>query len=104
MIKVSVVLPIYNVSKYLPKCLDSLLNQTLKEIEIICVNNGSTDSCVEIITELANNDNRIKVIKRVSFGYGNFTHFRNRIMHIINKNTIIKLVDKSQIIRKKRKK
>ena len=49
-------------------------------------------------------NNRIKVIKRVSFGYGNFTHFRNRIMHIINKNTIIKLVDKSQIIRKKRKK
>ena len=42
-IKVSVIIPVYNVEKYLGQCLDSVLNQTLKEIEVICVNDGSTD-------------------------------------------------------------
>ena len=49
-------------------------------------------------------NNKIKVIKRISYGYANFTHFRNRIMHIVNRNTVIKIVDKSKIERKKRKK
>ena len=47
--KVSVVVPVYNVEKYLRQCLDSLVNQTLKEIEIICVDDGSVDSSKEII-------------------------------------------------------
>ena len=42
--KVSILVPIYNVEKYLRECLDSLINQTLKDIEIICINDGSTDS------------------------------------------------------------
>lgn len=46
--KVSVIIPVYNVEKYLRQCLDSIINQTLKEIEIICVDDGSTDSSLEI--------------------------------------------------------
>ena len=46
--KVSVVVPCYNVERYLPQCMDSIINQTLKDIEIICVNDGSTDSTIRI--------------------------------------------------------
>lgn len=70
-VKVSVVIPIYNVEKYLRQCLDSVVNQTLKEIEIICVNDGSTDSSPEIIAEYMSQDNRVKVINKPNSGYGN---------------------------------
>ena len=66
--KVSIILPIYNVEKYLRQCLDSCINQTLKDIEIICVNDGSTDNCLEIINEYARKDNRIKVINQNNQG------------------------------------
>ena len=61
-VKVSVVVPVYNAEKYLERCLDSLRKQTLKEIEIICVNDGSTDGSGEILAEYAAHDKRIKVI------------------------------------------
>ncbi len=61
-IKVSVIIPVYNTSEYLPECLDSLVNQTLKEIEIICVDDGSTDNSVEILEKYAKEDNRIKIL------------------------------------------
>jgi glycosyltransferase involved in cell wall biosynthesis len=48
-IKVSVIIPIYNVEKYLRQCLESIVNQTLEDIEIICVNDGSTDNSMKII-------------------------------------------------------
>ncbi len=51
MIKVSVIVPCYNTEKYLSKCLDSLVNQTLKEIEIVCVNDGSTDNTLSILRD-----------------------------------------------------
>lgn len=70
MAKVSVIVPIYNVEKYLRECLDSLINQTLEDIEIICVNDGSTDSCPEILEEYKNKDSRIKVISKANSGYG----------------------------------
>ena len=69
--KVSVVVPIYNVEKYLRQCLDSIVNQTLKDIEIICVDDGSTDSSPEIIQEYAAKDSRVKVITKPNSGYGN---------------------------------
>lgn len=68
--KVSVILPIYNVSVYLRECLDSVLGQTLKELEIICVNDGSTDDSLEIIQEYAAKDERIVVITGPNGGYG----------------------------------
>lgn len=68
--KISVVIPCYNVEKYLHQCLDSVVNQTLKDIEIICVNDGSKDSTLSIIQEYAAQDNRIKIIDKPNGGYG----------------------------------
>ena len=70
MAKVSIILPIYNVAQYLRECLDSVTRQTLKELEIICVNDGSTDQSLDIINEYAANDNRIVVITGPNGGYG----------------------------------
>lgn len=71
MAKVSIVIPVYNVQKYLRKCLESVVNQTLQDIEIICVDDGSTDSSGQILDEYASNDSRIKVIHKTNSGYGN---------------------------------
>ena len=62
-IKVSVIIPIYNVEKYLKKCLDSVIHQTLNEIEIICIDDCSTDDSLLIIEEYAKIDSRLKIIK-----------------------------------------
>ena len=69
-IKISVIIPVYNVEKYLRQCLDSIINQTLKEIEIICVNDGSTDSSQQILEEYALKDERIKLINQKNIGAG----------------------------------
>lgn len=66
--KVSIIVPVYNVEKYLERCLDSLINQKLKDIEIICVNDGSTDSSLEILKKYAEKDFRIKVIDKKNTG------------------------------------
>lgn len=68
--KVSVVIPCYNVEKYLRQCLDSVVKQTLRDIEIICVNDGSKDSTLSIIQEYAAKDERIKIIDKPNGGYG----------------------------------
>lgn len=68
--KVSVIIPVYNVEQYLRECLDSVCGQTLKEIEIICVDDGSTDSSLEILKEYANRDNRITVMKQENLHAG----------------------------------
>ena len=57
--KVSVIVPVYNVEPYLRECMDSIVRQTLKEIEIICINDGSTDGSLEILKEYAARDERI---------------------------------------------
>ncbi|RDI45706.1 glycosyltransferase family 2 protein [Falsibacillus pallidus] len=66
--KVSIVVPIYNVDKYLVRCLDSLLNQTLKDIEIICVNDGSSDASLPILEKYEEIDKRINIINKVNGG------------------------------------
>lgn len=68
MIKVSVILPVYNVEKYIRKCLESLIRQELKEIEIIVVNDGSTDKSLDIINEFMKLDNRIKLVNKNNSG------------------------------------
>lgn len=70
MTKISVIIPIYNVEKYLKECLNSVVNQSLSDIEIICVNDGSTDDCLTIIQSFAAHDNRIKIIDKPNSGYG----------------------------------
>ena len=63
-IKVSIIIPVYNVERYLPKCLDSVINQTLRDIEIICIDDCSTDGSYEILQEYASKDDRIIVLKQ----------------------------------------
>ena len=68
MIKVSVILPIYNVAPYLDDAFQSLINQSLKEIEIIAVNDGSTDDSEEIIKKYAEQDARISFYSQTNQG------------------------------------
>ncbi len=87
MAKVSIIVPVYNVEKYLEKCLDSLVNQTLKDIEIIIVNDGSTDNCRKIIDKYYTKyNNLIKVINQENKGLG------------AARNTGLKLVTSDYII------
>ena len=65
---VTVIIPVYNVEKYLRQCLDSVINQTLREMEIILVNDGSTDSSLEICKEYRNHDDRIILIDQQNAG------------------------------------
>lgn len=66
--KVSVIIPVYNVEKYLRECLDSVVNQTLKDIEIICINDGSPDNSLAILEEYAKKDSRIRIINKKNQG------------------------------------
>lgn len=68
--KVSIIVPIYNVEKYLDRCMESLLNQTLKDIEIIMVDDGSPDNCPKMCDEYAKKDSRVKVIHKKNAGLG----------------------------------
>lgn len=68
--KVSVIMPVYNAHDYLQQCLDSVIHQTLKEIEIICVDDDSTDDSLSILEEYAQSDARIKVIHQKNGGAG----------------------------------
>ena len=62
--KISVILPIYNVEKYLDNCIKSIVNQKYKNLEIILVDDGSIDNCPQICDEWGNKDSRIKVIHK----------------------------------------
>lgn len=66
--KVSIIVPIYNVERYLSRCLDSLINQTLKDIEIICINDGATDNSLEILKKFAEKDKRIIIFNQNNKG------------------------------------
>ena len=68
--KVSVIVPVYNTEKYLEKCITSLTGQTLQDIEIILINDGSTDGSLEILNRFAEKDSRIKIIDKKNEGYG----------------------------------
>lgn len=67
---VSVIIPVYNVEKYLDRCMQSVLNQTLRNIEIILIDDGSPDDCPRLCDEYANKDDRIKVIHKQNGGLG----------------------------------
>ena len=60
---VSIIIPVYNTEEYLEECLDSLRNQTLKDIEIICIDDASNDNSSEILNYYVNMDDRIKLLK-----------------------------------------
>ena len=66
--KVSVIIPVYNVEKYLGECLDSILGQTLKDIEVLCIDDGSTDGSAKILAEYAAKDKRVKLLSQPNGG------------------------------------
>ena len=70
MIKISIIIPIYNAEKYLPEALASACQQTLTDIEILCLDDGSTDSSLAIINSYSQKDARIKVLHKRNTGYG----------------------------------
>lgn len=70
MVKVSIIIPVYNVEEYLVECMDSVTGQTLNDIEIICVNDGSTDSSLQILKKYRKKDERIILIDKENGGYG----------------------------------
>lgn len=70
MCKVSVLIPAYNVAQYLRECLESVLGQTLSDIEVICINDGSTDETLDILREYEARDARIRLIDQDNGGYG----------------------------------
>lgn len=68
--KFSIIIPVYNVEKFLQECLDSIVAQTLKDFEVICINDGSTDNSLAILNEYAERDSRFKVISQTNQGQG----------------------------------
>ena len=76
--KVSIIVPVYNVEKYIHKCINSILSQTYKNLEIILVDDGSPDNCGKICDEYASNDNRIRVIHQKNCGVSTA---RNNALH-----------------------
>ena len=68
MIKISIIIPVYNDGKYIQKSIESVLNQSLEDIEIICVNDGSDDDSLQILNKLSKENNRIKVFNQENQG------------------------------------
>ena len=68
--KISILIPVYNSSRYLQQCLDSLQRQTMRELEFVVVNDGSTDNSLEIIKQYKKRDSRFTIIDKTNTGYG----------------------------------
>ena len=64
--KISIIMPVYNVEQYLQRCLNSISAQTFSDWEAICVNDGSTDNCAEILNRQAQKDNRFKIVNQTN--------------------------------------
>ena len=79
MVKISVIIPVYNVAGYLEECLNHIIDQTFIDIEIICINDGSTDESPDILREFAKRDNRIQIVNQKNWGLG-ATRNRGAIM------------------------
>lgn len=85
MVEISVIIPVYNTGEYLRNCLDSIINQTFKDFEIICMNDGSTDNSLEILEEYQKLDSRIKVFSQDNQGQGAARN--NALKHVSGKYT-----------------
>ena len=75
MVKISVIIPVYNAKEFLYDSIPSLLNQTLEDIELVCVNDGSKDNSLEILNEFASNDSRVKVFDKENGGCGSARNY-----------------------------
>lgn len=75
MVDVSIIIPVYNAEKFLEKCVRSALSQTLRNIEIICVDDGSTDNSLNLLEKLQQEDNRILIFSQKNQGAGNARNY-----------------------------
>jgi len=87
--KVTIILPVYNVEEYLRECLDSVVNQTMQEIQIICVNDGSTDASPATLEEYAAKDPRIEIVHQANQGGGSarnaaYLHIRGKYAYFVD--------------------
>ena len=94
--KVTIILPVYNVEPYLRQCLDSVVNQTMRDIRIICVNDGSTDGSPAILEEYAAKDQRIQIIHQENQGAGSarnaaYPHIRGKYTYFVDPDDWIEL-------------
>ena len=96
MVEISIIVPIYNVEKYLKRCIDSILNQTFKEFELILVNDGSTDDCGKICDMYKSKDKRVKVIHKKN---GGLSSARNVGLNVA-KGKYVAFVDSDDYINK----
>lgn len=88
-IKISTIVPVYNAQDYIQQCCNTILNQSLKDIEIIFVDDGSTDNSVSILNDIAKNDNRIKIIQQENQGAGiarntGINHATGKYLHFLD--------------------
>ena len=103
--KVSIVIPVYNVEQYLEACLDSVLTQTLRDIDIICVDDGSPDRCPQILDEYAAKDSRITVIHKENGGLSSarnaaYPHIRGEYTLFVDSDDFIEpsLCEKTVVV------
>lgn len=92
--KISIIIPIYNVEKYLPACIESIINQSYQNLEIILVNDGSTDACPQICDYYAVKDNRIKVLHKQN---GGSSEARNKGIRLVT-GDFVGFVDSDDLI------
>ena len=85
MVEISVILPVYNSEKYLKECLDSLVNQTFDDIEVLCINDGSDDGSLEILKEYQKSDSRIVVVDQENMGVAKT---RNKALGMVSGNYV----------------
>ena len=112
MIKLSIIIPVYNVEKYLRECLDSVISQSFKNLEIICIDDCSTDTSLDILREYARNDKRITIIRNkqnlgvgltrnigLKVSSGNYVHFLDPDDWLLNKSVyanILQYIEKNR--------
>ena len=93
---ITVIVPVYKVEKYIRRCIESIINQTYRNLEIILVDDGSPDDCGKICDEYAKKDNRIKVIHKEN---GGLSDARNKALDLANGKYVI-FVDSDDYIEK----
>lgn len=103
MVKVSAILPVYNGEATIARCLESLLNQTLKEIEVICINDGSNDKTADIIKDYEKRDSRITIIHQQNQGQGaarnrGMTHARGAYFYFIDSDDYLNRFDALELL------
>lgn len=97
MAEISVIVPVYNVENFLEECLDSIVNQTFDDIEIICINDGSTDKSLDILNQYAQNDNRFTIVSQENAGHAVATNrgiklAKGKYLYLMDSDDVLELI------------